>query len=226
MSISTPILKMFGRSPMRPLQQHINKVNACVKTLPIFFEAVLKQDWKTAEKYQIEISNLEKKADHIKKDLRLHLPHSLFLPVARTDILKLLDAQDKIANKAKDIAGFIIGRRTNIPQEIAKPFIAYLDCCINACEQAHAATNEIEEVLKTGFGGGEIKIVENMIVKLDKIEHATDEMQVSIRKKLFKIEQVLPPIDVIFLYKIIELTGELADSAQSVGGRLLLLLAH
>ncbi|HBP75141.1 MAG TPA: phosphate transport regulator, partial [Alcanivorax sp.] len=36
----------------------------------------------------------------------------------------------------------------------------------------------------------------------------------------------LPPVDVIFLYKIIEWIGDLADRAQKVGGRLQLLLAR
>ena len=38
----------------------------------------------------------------LKKDLRLNMPSSLLMPVARTDLLDLLMIQDKIANSAKD----------------------------------------------------------------------------------------------------------------------------
>ncbi len=226
MSFTTPILKMFGRSPIRLLQDHIDKIYDCTERLTPFFKAVLQKDWKTAQARQIEIANLERQADEIKKDLRLHLPKSLFLPVARSDVLELLELQDRIANKAKDIAGLTFGRHTNIPEAIAEPFTLYLDRCINACKQAHKAIHEIDELMKTSFQGNEIKFIENLIVKLDETEHETDEIQIKIRRKLFDIEQGLPPIDVMFLYKIIELTGELADAAQSVGGRILLLLAH
>jgi hypothetical protein len=43
---------------------------------------------------------------------------------------------------------------------------------------------------------------------------------------LFKIEDSLEPVTVIFLYQVIELTGEIADMAERVGRRLELLLAH
>ena len=51
-------------------------------------------------------------------------------------------------------------------------------------------------------------------------------MQASLRRAVFKIEKDLPPIDVIFLYRVIELTGEIANMAERVGRRLELLLSH
>lgn len=226
MSFTTPIFKMFGCSPVRLLQDHINKIYDCVEQLTPFFTAVLQKDWETAQKHQLEIADLEREADQIKKDLRIRLPKSLFLPIARSDILEILELQDRIANKAKDVSGLIIGRHTEIPPEIDKLFITYLEKCINACKQAHKAINEVDALVKTSFQGQEIKFIENLIVKLDQTEHDTDEIQIKIRKQLFEIERKLPPVDVIFLYKVIELTGELANCAQSVGGRILLLLAH
>ena len=70
------------------------------------------------------------------------------------------------------------------------------------------------------------QVIEGMILKLDKIEHETDEMQITIRQKLFDIEKELPAVDVIFLYKIIEWVGDLADRAQKVGGHLQILMAY
>jgi uncharacterized protein Yka (UPF0111/DUF47 family) len=40
-----------------------------------------------------------------------------------------------------------------------------------------------------------------------------------------KIEQDLPPVDVIFYYKIIESIGDVADISQRIGSRVELLLA-
>ena len=221
-----PIFNLFGRSPMRPLQQHIDKAHACVAALLPFFEAILRQDWDTAERIKNDIADLEKQADHLKKDLRLHLPQSLFLPVARGDILSLLVAQEQLANQAEDIAGMIIGRHMSLPEHIAKLFMPFLRRCIDASGQARKAINELDELLASGFRGNEARVVEEMIVQLDKIEHDTDDMQIAVRQALFQMEDQLSPIDVIFLYKVIHWTGELADAAQAVGGRLLLLLAH
>jgi hypothetical protein len=43
---------------------------------------------------------------------------------------------------------------------------------------------------------------------------------------LFKVEKELPPVDVMFLYEIINWIGEVADRAQRVGYRLEQLLAR
>ena len=65
-----------------------------------------------------------------------------------------------------------------------------------------------------------------MLEKLDAIEQDTDEMQIKIRQELRTIEGELNPVDVMFLYKIIEWVGELADIAERVGSRLELMLAR
>ncbi|MCZ6809441.1 MAG: DUF47 family protein, partial [Proteobacteria bacterium] len=60
----------------------------------------------------------------------------------------------------------------------------------------------------------------------DKIETETDDLQADLRGSLFEIEDTLDPITAIFLYQVIELTGEIADMAERVGRRLELLLSH
>ncbi|HCR5122336.1 TPA: TIGR00153 family protein [Legionella pneumophila] len=217
---------MFGPSPIKPIEQHIRKAHQCAKQLYPFFEAVLKNDWDTANKIKDKIIAIEKEADLIKRDLRLHLPTGLFLPVARTDILELLSAQDRIANKAEDIAGLIISRQMSIPKKLIPSFMPFLSRCLDASKQACTAINELDELLETGFRGSEVKIVEEMIVKLDEIEHDCDERLADIRHKIFELEKELPAIDVIFLYKLVQWIGELADHAQTVGGRLQILIAR
>lgn len=222
---TTPFLNMFGRSPIQPLEEHMAKVHACVKHLAPFFEAVLKQDWVEVETQQQNISRLEKEADAMKRDLRLHLPKGLFMPVSRSDLLELLSVQDKLANKAKDIAGIVLGRKMVFPEAIATAFTPYLLRCIEASKQADVAIHELDELLETGFSGNEIKLVEGMIATLSQIERDTDEQQIHLRSTLFNLEDKLPPVNVMFIYKIIEWTGDLADRAQDIGDRLQILLA-
>lgn len=220
------IFNVFGPSPIRPIEQHVRKAHQCAKQLYPFFEAVLKSDWKKAANIKAKIIEIEKEADLIKRDLRLHLPTGLFLPVSRTDLLELLSAQDKIANKAEDIAGLIISRKMTIPESLVPSFMPFLSRCIDASKQACKAINELDELLETGFRGSEVKIVEEMILKLDEIEHDSDAKLACVRDKIFELEQELPAIEVIFLYKLVQWIGELADHAQTVGGRLQILIAR
>lgn len=220
------IFNMFGPSPIRPIEQHMRKVHQCAKQLYPFFEAVFKKDWQTANNIKDKIIALEKEADLIKRDLRLHLPTGLFLPVSRTDLLELLSAQDRIANKAEDIAVIIISRQMTIPEAITPIFMPFLNRCLDASKQACKAINELDELLETGFRGSEVKIVEEMIMTLSDIEHDSDELLANIRHRIFEIEKDLSAIDTIFLYKLVQWIDDLADYAQTVGSRLQILIAR
>jgi len=65
-----------------------------------------------------------------------------------------------------------------------------------------------------------------MTEELSRLDDSSDEMQVSLRARLFEIESDLKPIEVMFLYKIIDWTGELGDIAQRVGSRLHMMIAR
>ncbi|WP_158967420.1 TIGR00153 family protein [Paraglaciecola sp. L3A3] len=219
-------LGVFAKSPLKPLEDHINLVDKCSKGLLPFFQAVYAQDWKTAQETQKNISQLEKQADVIKRELRISLPVGIFMPIQRQDVLDLLTQQDKIANKAKDISGRILGRQLVIPVELQDSFMTYLKRCLDATNQATKVINELDDLLETGFKGRELRLVEDMIERLDEIEDDTDTIQISLRRSLLALEKDLNPVDVMFLYSIIEWVGELADISERVGSRLELMLAN
>lgn len=106
-----PMSGLFGSSPIKPLQQHMASVQECVAQLLPYINAVLAGDWDAAASEQAKISQMEREADKLKRELRLNLPNSLFMPVSRRDLLEVLTMQDKIANKARSIAGLILGRK-------------------------------------------------------------------------------------------------------------------
>lgn len=223
---TNPFVSLFGRSPIGPMQQHIAKAHECAANLVPFFEAVMAQNWAEVARVQQDMVRLEKEADKLKKSVRLNLPKSLFLPVPRSDLLELLSVQDKVANKAKDIAGLMLGREMHIPEELQPRVRAFVQRTVDASAQALKAMNELDELLETGFGGREAKLVENLVEELDGIEDDTDRLQIEVRRALFKLEKEMPPVDVMFLYQVIDWIGEVADRAQRVGNRLEQLLAR
>ncbi|HED40004.1 MAG TPA: TIGR00153 family protein [Chromatiales bacterium] len=223
--MSNYVYRMFGSSPMRPLQNHMAQVHLCAAELVNFFEAVIEQDQPRIVASQEAVVKLEHEADKLKKSLRLSLPKGMFLPVSRRDLLDMLTMQDNIANKSKDIAGLMLGRQMVLPDVVAPLFLTYVKRSVDAIAQADSVINELDELVETGFRGREVKVVEKMIKTLNQIESDTDEIQVQIRSEMFAIEKELPPIDAMFIYRIIEWVGELADLAQRVGSRLQLMLA-
>jgi len=207
------------------MQEHMIIVDECVHRLTPFFKAVLKQDQVKVKEVYKEISKLENRADALKKKLRLQMPKGLFMPVARRDLLELLLVQDKAANQAKDVSGLITGRKMIFPAAVADLLPDYVKRCEDACKQARKVINELDELVETGFAGKEVRLVASIIHELDAIEKDTDRMQIKIRATLMKIEKDLPPVDVMFYYKVIEGIGDVADIAQRIGSRVELLLA-
>lgn len=226
MAISNPLSNLFGRSPIKPIQEHMAIAHQAAEQLIPFFTAATSNNWQEGEAVQQRIGELENTADEHKKNIRMHLPKSLFLPVPRSDLLELLSMQDQIANRAKDISGIMLGRKMQIPASLQTEMTEFVATAVATSAQALKAINELDELLETGFSGREIKVVEQLIEELDALENKTDKLEVDIRAALFAIEADLPAVEVMFLYKVFDWVGDLADRAEKVGTRLQLLLAR
>ena len=219
------LANIFGSSPVQPLEQHMDIAFRCAKKLRPFCEAVIAKDYERMADVRSQIEALENEADDLKKQIRLHMPKSLFMPVPREDLLELLLVQDRIANRTRDVSGVIMGRKMEIPEPIAEKFIEFVDSTVDAAKQARKSVRELDELFTAGFKGAEVDLLTELIEELDALETHTDNQQTEIRSALFEIEKTLNPIDAIFLYEVIELTGEIADMAERVGRRLELLLS-
>ena len=224
--MSNPLSMLFGKSPIRPLQKHMCVVTSCAAELSDFFQAAVAGDWVRAEAHYDSICNLENQADDIKRELRLQMPKGLFMPVHRSDVLELITVQDNIANRARDIAGLMLGRQMSIPAPIREEMCQLVDGAIAVTRQALKLINELDELLETGFSDREVDLVEEQIHELDDKERSTDILERTIRHKLFAVEKDYHPIDMMFLYDIIQKVGGLANRARRVGGRLQTLVAR
>lgn len=226
MAIGDTLGNLFGNSPLKAMRKHMVSVNKGVELLPSFFIALCDRDIDTATKIQSQISDYEHEADDLKAKIRMSLPKSVFLPVDRSDLLLMLQTQDKIANQAKDLSGIALGREMRIPEDLTDDIHQYVLLNIKAVERACKAINQLGDLLEAGFRGRELKIVDDIIEEIDDYEHKSDSAQRALRHKLFAIEKDFNPVDVMFMYRTIEALGDLSDRAQSVGARLQILTAR
>ena len=89
-----PILDTIGRSPFQGLQLHFENVSAGIKAWEKAINYYLKEDFSNFNKYSTKVDMYEQKADHVKGNIRNHLPNFIFLPVAKSDFLMLLKEND------------------------------------------------------------------------------------------------------------------------------------
>ena len=225
MATRNPLGNLFGRSPIGPIQEHMQIAEEAAQFLPQLIQASMDDDWERAAHIHAQIISSEREADKLKRSVRRHLPKSLFLPVPRSDLLELVALQDAVANTAKDIGVLMIGRQMRFPAKIEKHVIDFTAACVATVNQALLAIQELDELLEVGFTGREVKRVEAMLKELDKLEGRTDKLAVTLRGRLFKLEAELPPVDVMFYYRVLALLSGIADAAERVGDRLQILMA-
>ncbi len=215
---------LFGRSPIRPMQQHMKAAVACARqVLPLFEDMVEGRTDELASR-RAEIDRLEHEADAIKNEIRSHLPKRLFLAVERRDMLEILDFQDSIADVAQDIAELADQRSMRVPEDLAEPLLELVRRVLAACDQAERIIDELDMLLETGFRGREVTRVEEMIGALSRLESETDELAERARRRLFGMEETLG-VGTVFWYQMINWVADLADYAERVGNRLRLLIA-
>jgi len=220
------VSKIFGASPVAPLQDHMEKCYKAAKELNNFFAAVAAEDWPAVQRHRESIVTLENEADVLKAKIRAQLPKSLFMPVAREDLLGLVLVQDKIPNLARDISGLVNGRKMQIPPDMHKLFLEFVSRNVDAAKKARKTIRELDELYETGFRGSEVELVTSFIAELDQIENDTDTLQAAVRDQLFLLETDLPAVNVMFLYRVIELIGDIGDTAERIGRRLELIITH
>jgi hypothetical protein len=218
--------KIFGASPVGPIQEHMELCYKAAKELITFIDFAAQGDWEQARASRARIVQLENEADEIKKQIRSHLPKSMFMPVAREDLLELVLVQDRIPNRVRDVSGLVIGREMQIPATMRDSFLAFVSRNVDAAKKARKTIRELDELYETGFRGAEADLIESLVDELDQIENDTDDMQAGLRTQLYAMEKDLPPIDVMFLYRVIEVTGDIGDMAERIGRRLEVMIAH
>ncbi|GMQ81597.1 MAG: TIGR00153 family protein [Rhodothermia bacterium] len=225
MATTNPIGSLFGRNPFSALQKHMRIVVECADMVPGLFEAVAAGNMAEVEVIKSRIFEREEDADLAKNKLRRRLPRGLFMAVNRGDLLEVLDMQDSIADVAQDIAGLLYEREMEIPAQLEDQLYPYVSSCVAVCHDALKIIECLDELLEMGFRGKEGARVENLIKELNKAEHETDEMGIALSRTLFRYEDEMKPVSVLFWYRLIEWIGDLADYAEKVGNRLRLMIA-
>ena len=217
--------RIFARSPIAPIQHHMKIAGDAAIRLKAYLHAVMLGDWAQAGTYGAEIVQLEHQADDVKRRIRSTLSPGLFMPVSRSDLLDLLQTQDRIPNRAKDIVELCAARKMEIPAPLRPTMREFVQTSLEAVSIATTVLEELDELFESGFSGTEVSLISAMISKLNYAEHEADEKQAEVQDLLYKMEKQLDPVDVVFLYRLIEWIDDIADNAQKVGNRMLYLTA-
>ena len=224
MTIRSVLMNVFSESPFKFIYEHMHQSVQAVHLLERFFEVVLQSRWDKAAEIQKNISVHESEADQLRRQVSRRLHSKVFLPVSRYELLSLVKSQDSIANQAEDIAGYVLSRQIVFPADMHEDILHFVQSSIAVCDAADHIIARFDTVMQSGFYGPCLNEVEGLADKIHDLEHENDKHQVNLRKKLKVHEPELSPVDIMFMYKILERIGNIADSAHHIGEKFTLML--
>jgi predicted phosphate transport protein (TIGR00153 family) len=226
MTIKDSLYQFMGHSSLNYLAQQMNVVYSSTQILLDFFGEVLHENWPLAHELRNQIKEFTQQARDMQKIADEQLTKDRFAPVKRSEVIGLLQLQTQIANKSQSITGLVIGRAIVLPSSVAVEYFPLLNKSIAAIYQTYNLVNHLDDLALIQSKSVFIEHLQQMIIELDQLENETDQLQIRARNALLAIEHELYPVDVISLYKMLEWTGDLADKAHELGGKLVSLLAQ
>ena len=211
------IKELFGRSPFGPLLEHTKKAHECVKLIKPLMAALVAEDYEEVHRLQDRVSKLEYEADVIKHEIRENLPRRYFLPVAREDLDGFLHCQDSIADSVEDFAVVLTIRETKVHPDLVAEFAEFVDQVLEVCRVLMAAAEELENLAEVSFGGAEARSVLERIAGLGEAEWKADRLQRKVSKHIYRLEDQLGPITILFYEKFLRTLSAVANAAENTG---------
>lgn len=213
------IAKLFGQSPIVPLQAHMQKVAQCIEKVKQMFQVLKQGDHAAIETLAEETSKLEFEADQIKHDIQNHLPKRLFMAIDRGRILDILGVQDNLADKCENIGVLLTFKAMTMPDWLADDFQAFLEKNLVSYEGAREIINELDELLESGFGGGEAEKVLRMVEQVARTEHEVDLLQRQLLKSLFANEESLSKGEFFLWTKLFKQVSDISNLSERLANR-------
>ena len=212
-----PVADTFRRkSPFGQLLEHMEKVRECTDILGKGLIKYYNGNYKGFSDLAKKVSEIEHEADMIKRNLRNHLPTSLFMPVDKGKFMWALREQDKILDHAENLVKMLDMRHTKIPKELQEVFISHLKLVMKTVDAMQDAVGNIRDLVETSFVKREREQTKKYIYKVHELEWKADQKKYEMTKGIYNLEKKLDPMDVYHLLKIADWVDDIADHAENV----------
>jgi predicted phosphate transport protein (TIGR00153 family) len=212
-----PVADTFRRkSPFDQLLDHMEKVRECIDILGGGLINYYKGDYKGFSELAENVSKIEHEADIIKRNLRNHLPSSLFMPVDKGKFMWALREQDAILDHAENLANMLDMRHTKIPKKLQDVFIEHAMIVMKTVGAMQDTVENIRDLIETSFVKREREQTKQFIYKVHECEWKADQKKFEMTKGIYKLEKKLDPMDVYHLLKIADWVDDIADHAENV----------
>ncbi|WP_432738483.1 DUF47 domain-containing protein [Maridesulfovibrio sp. FT414] len=129
MNFRLPFLGLIvNKNPMEGLVKHYDKIAECIHVINDSVECYVagNDTCRDFDELIQQIDTVEAQADKIKRSIRNHLPHSMFMSVDKTLFFNYTRSQDNVLDNAQEALHWLAMRKVAIPAEYQKDLILLL----------------------------------------------------------------------------------------------------
>ncbi len=220
------VFDLFRKSPFAALAEMMKEVMECTNRIPKIYDAFLNADKENIELLAKEISDHEYKTDIIKNEIRQSLPKSIFMPVARGDILQIVTSMDAIADKSEDVGVLMTFKDIKVPENTKGQLKEFASNIVDVVNLAKDVIIELDTLRAASFAGPETKTVSDLLDKVNQAEHNTDKLQYALTKEILNSKENLDCASLVLWLKILEATGDIANAAEKMSNRIRLIISQ
>lgn len=163
------------------------------------------------EEYCNELSELESKADNVRRDIKYKLYTYMLIPESRGDVLGVLETLDDVIDKTEKVLEDFQIERPQIPKFIREDFLELI-------ELSYRTMEELSKCARAFFT--DLKMVNDHVNKVHFYEHEADKVENILKNKIFNSNKI---DDLAFKFHLRYFTDKIAlisDESEAVAERL------
>ncbi len=155
------------------------------------------------------VRQFESEADSIRRNAETMMYSGAFLAQSRGDMLGLIEAVDKVANKAETVADVIYLQNLKIPDSSIDKYIKEYECSLEAFKALYAAIENLFDDFEKS---------KNSVLEVEKWENTGDGVERNLIRDVFNMN-----IELARKMQLRELAlqiGDIADRAEDASDRI------
>ena len=221
-----PLANLLIKSPLPRVAELMKAVRACANKVPEMIDYLQRGDQPGLERLAKETSILEGAADEVKNLARAEMPVSLFLPVDRRDVLRLISEIDAIADCAEDVGVLLTIRPLTVPGGMSEVLDEFVRRVMHTVDAGEDLTSTMDRLVKASFAGKAADETLRLCDEIGQREHEADKLQDQCAKALFRAEDEMAPVAIFMWTKVLNKVGDMANHAEHIGDQFRLFLAR
>lgn len=191
------------------VREHLNRISETLASLSNLLEAYLSQQFDRISELAEEVRRLEHEADVVRRQVENIMYGGAFLPNFRGDLLGIIEAADKVANKAEYVADVLEIEKPYIPLSLHTDIRRLLDMSVETYNALKMSINYLFEDLDQ---------VVDYVKKTEEREHDVDGIERGLLRQIFAISDISQG-QKMHLKDLVRNIADIADRAEDCSDR-------